>query len=57
MDRDFAPAAAWRLSLDSRDLVWTGTVNGDTVRLDKDPGSSWRDRFLWSIMRLPFERL
>ncbi len=57
MDRDFAPAAAWRLSLDDAgDLVWTGTVNGGTVRLDKDPGSSWWDRFLWSIMRvLPFE--
>lgn len=57
MARDFSPDAAWQLSLDEGgQLVWTGEFSGETVHLSRDPGSSWWDRFLWSIMRvLPFE--
>ncbi len=53
MERDFAPKASWRLSLDETgDLVWTGQSKSEPVQLTKDPGSSWWDRFLWSMLRL-----
>ena len=53
MARDFAPEAAWRLSLDdARALVWSGVSDGEPVQLQKDPGSSRWDRFLWSMMRI-----
>lgn len=57
MERDFAADAAWRLSLaDDGNIMWTGQVGDDSERFDKDPGSSWWDRFLWRIMRvLPLE--
>ena len=53
MARDFAPEAAWRLSLDDAGaLVWSGVSDGEPVQLQKDPGSSRWDRFLWSMMRI-----
>jgi putative cardiolipin synthase len=53
MERDFAPEASWRLSLDETgDLVWTGRSKSEPVQLTKDPGSSWWDRFLWRMLRL-----
>jgi putative cardiolipin synthase len=53
MERDFAPEAAWRLSLDDTGaLVWTGESEDELVQLTKDPGSSWWDRFLWGMLRL-----
>ena len=57
MERDFAPEAAWRLSLDEEGgLLWSGVVEGTPVQFNVDPGSSWLDRFLWRIMRvLPLE--
>ncbi|MBT5488390.1 MAG: phospholipase D family protein, partial [Halieaceae bacterium] len=48
MERDFAPEASWRLSLDDTGaLIWTGESGDELVQLTKDPGSSWWDRFLW----------
>ena len=39
MARDFAPEAAWRLSLDdARALVWSGVSDGEPVQLQKGPG-------------------
>ena len=57
MERDFAPEAAWRLTLNEEgDLLWNGVVEGAPVQFNVDPGSSWWDRFLWRIMRvLPLE--
>ena len=57
MERDFAPEAAWRLSLDDEGgLRWSGVSKGEPVQFTVDPGSSWWDRFLWRIMRvLPLE--
>ena len=53
MARDFAPEAAWQLSLDDAGaLVWSGVSAGERVQLQKDPGSSQWDRFLWSMMRI-----
>ena len=53
MARDFAPEAAWQLSLDDAGaLVWSGVSDGERVQLQKDPGSSRWDRFLWSMMRI-----
>jgi putative cardiolipin synthase len=53
MERDFAPEASWRLSLDGTGaLVWTGKAEDKLVQLTKDPGSSWWDRFLWGMLRL-----
>ena len=53
MERDFAPEASWRLSLDDTGaLVWTGESEDELVQLTKDPGSSWWDRFLWGMLRL-----
>ena len=53
MERDFAPEASWRLSLDDTGaLIWTGESGDELVQLTKDPGSSWWDRFLWSMLRL-----
>ena len=53
MERDFAPEASWRLSLDDTGaLVWTGQSEDELVQLTKDPGSSWWDRFLWGMLRL-----
>mgnify|MGYP003337351125 FL=1 len=57
MSRDFSPDAAWRLSLDEAGKVlWSGEVDGEQVELNKDPGSSWWNRFVWGLMRtLPLE--
>jgi len=57
MSRDFSPDAAWRLSLDETGKVlWSGEVDGEQVELNKDPGSSWWNRFVWGLMRtLPLE--
>ena len=53
MERDFAPEASWRLSLDDTGaLIWTGESGDELVQLTKDPGSSWWDRFLWGMLRL-----
>jgi putative cardiolipin synthase len=53
MARDFTPDAAWRLSLDSADkLLWSGAVGGEMVALNKDPGTTWWNRFLWGLMRI-----
>jgi len=53
MARDFAPDAAWRLSLDSADkLLWSGEVGGEMVELNKDPGTTWWNRFVWGVMRI-----
>jgi putative cardiolipin synthase len=53
MERDFAPEASWRLSLDDTGaLIWTGESADELVQLTKDPGSSWWDRFLWGMLRL-----
>ena len=53
MERDFAPEASWRLSLDDTGaLVWTGEAEDELVQLTKDPGTSWWDRFLWGMLRL-----
>ena len=53
MARDFAPEAAWRLSLDDAGaLVWSGLSDSELVQHQKDPGSSRWDRFLWSMMRI-----
>ena len=53
MERDFAPEASWRLSLDDTGaLVWAGQSEDELVQLTKDPGSSWWDRFLWGMLRL-----
>ena len=53
MARDFAPEAAWQLSLDDAGaLVWSGVSDGERMQLQKDPGSSRWDRFLWSMMRI-----
>ena len=53
MERDFAPEASWRLSLDDTGtLIWTGKSADELVQLTKDPGSSWWDRFLWGMLRL-----
>ena len=57
MERDFSPEAAWRLSLDEENsLIWTGESEGEAEQFHHDPGSSWWDRLLWSIIRiLPLE--
>ena len=57
MERDFAPEAAWRLSLDEDEsLVWTGELEGAETQLHHDPGSTWWDRLIWSLFRiLPLE--
>ena len=57
MERDFGPDAAWRLSLDENEsLVWTGELEGAETQLHYDPGSTWWDRLIWSIVRiLPLE--
>jgi len=53
MARDFTPDAAWRLSLDSAGKVlWSGQVDGKAVELNKDPGTTWWNRFVWSVMRI-----
>ena len=53
MERDFTPDAAWRLSLDENGkLLWSGESDGEPVELDKDPGSTWWNRFVWGLMRL-----
>jgi putative cardiolipin synthase len=53
MARDFAPDAAWRLSLDSAGKVlWSGEVDGEQVELNKDPGTTWWNRFVWGVMRI-----
>jgi putative cardiolipin synthase len=53
MARDFAPDAAWRLSLDSADkLLWSGEVGGEMVELNKDPDTTWWNRFVWGVMRI-----
>jgi len=53
MARDFAPDAAWRLSLDSAGKVlWSGEVDGEQVELNKDPGTTWWSRFVWGVMRI-----
>jgi len=53
MARDFTPDAAWRLSLDSAGKVlWSGQVDGKAVELNKDPGTTWWNRFVWCVMRI-----
>ena len=57
MARDFAPSAAWHLTLDDAGkLVWSGESDGEMVELSKDPGTSGWTRFVWGLMRIfPFE--
>ena len=57
MARDFAPSAAWHLTLDDAGkLVWSGESDGEMVELTKDPGTSGWTRFVWGLMRIfPFE--
>ena len=53
MARDFSPSAAWRLSLDAAgEVLWSGEVDGERVELNKDPGTTWWNRFVWSVMRI-----
>jgi putative cardiolipin synthase len=53
MARDFAPDAAWHLTLDDNGkLLWSGESDGEAVQFSKDPGTSWWTRFVWGVMRI-----
>ncbi len=43
---------AYKLTLEDGDIVWTRQVEGEEKVFHKEPGSSWWDRFLVSLMRL-----
>ena len=57
MDEGIDPHNAYRLTLDDRgDLKWTIDLNGEIIEYDKDPKSSWWQRFVtWLIQLLPVE--
>ena len=41
---------------DHGDLKWTINLNGEVIEYDKDPKSSWWQRFVaWLIQALPVE--
>jgi putative cardiolipin synthase len=57
MDEGIDPHNAYRVTLDAQgDLKWTIDLNGELIEYDKDPKSSWWQRFLtWLIQFLPVE--
>ncbi len=57
MDEGIDPHNAYRVTLDDNgDLKWTIDLNGEIVEYDRDPKSSWWQRFLsWLIQILPVE--
>jgi putative cardiolipin synthase len=56
-----SPAVSWQLGLSddtNPQLTWTGSNDGEMVVVDKDPETSWWDRFTVGFLRLlPIEGL
>ena len=57
MDEGIDPHNAYHVTLDDHgDLKWTINLNGEVIEYDKDPKSSWWQRFVaWLIQALPVE--
>jgi putative cardiolipin synthase len=58
MDGGVTPGSAFRLALDKKNhLVWTDETDGQKMEYHKDPGITFRQRFVIRILRmLPIEK-